>query len=117
MCATVWCPTVSMRLNHKAGGKPFVDYAGTPVNLVNPNIGKATKPQIFVATLGCSNHMYVEATPDQKIRSWIGAHVRAMVFFGAVPAIVVCDNLNAAVERTDRKHPKIHPTYLDLADN
>lgn len=73
------------------------------------------KAQIFVATLGCSSYTYVEATPDQKIRSWIGAHVRAMAFFGAAPAIVVCDNLKAAVVRADRKSPQIQRTYLDFA--
>lgn len=106
---------VSMRLYHKAGDKLFVDYAGTTVEITNPNTGEVTKAQIFVATLGCSNYTYVEATPDQKVRSWIGAHVRAMTFFGAVPAIVVCDNLKAAVVRADRTHPKIQPTYMDLA--
>ncbi len=106
---------VTMRLHHKACDKLFVDYAGTTVAIIDPDTGEVTQAQIFVATLGCSNYTYVEATPDQTIRSWIGAHVRAMAFFGAVPAVVVCDNLKAAVVRANRRNQKIQPTYLDFA--
>ena len=105
----------TMRLHHKAGQKLFVDYAGDTIEIIDPETGEVSKAQIFVATLGCSNYTYVEATPDQKIRSWIGAHVRAMAFLGAVPAIVVCDNLKAAVVCADRKNPKIQRTYLEFA--
>ncbi|MDE2833334.1 MAG: IS21 family transposase, partial [Bacteroidota bacterium] len=45
--------------------------------------------------------------PDQKIRSWIGAHMRALAFFGAVPKVVVCDNLKAAVTKPHSHHPKL----------
>ena len=106
---------VTMRLHHKAGEKLFVDYAGDTIEVTDPATGQVCKAQIFVATLGCSNYTYVEATPDQKIRSWIGAHVRAMAFFCAVPSIIVCDNLKAAIVRADRKHPKIQRTYLEFA--
>ncbi len=60
---------VSMRLHHKAGVELFVDYAGKTIELTDPETGEVSKAQIFVATLGCSNYTYVEATPDQKIRS------------------------------------------------
>ena len=77
--------------------------------------GEVMQAQIFVATLGCSNYTYVEATPDQKIRSWIGAHVRALAFFGAVPKVVVCDNLKAAVTKPHPYHPKLNAIYSDMA--
>ncbi len=38
-----------------------------------------------------------------------------MAFFGAVPAIIVCDNLKAAVVSADRKSPQIQRTYLEFA--
>ena len=106
---------ISMRLHHKAGEELYVDFAGTTVEITDPKTGEVTKAQIFVAALGCSNYTYVEAVPDQTIRSWIGAHVRAMDFFGRVPEVIVCDNLKAAVVQTRGKHPKIQPTYLDFA--
>ena len=81
---------VVMRLHHKAGDKLFVDFAGTTVDVINPVCGEVTQAQIFVGTLGCSNYTYVEALPDQTLRSWIGAHVRMLAFFGAVPQVVVC---------------------------
>ncbi len=106
---------VTMRLPHTAGEQLYVDFAGTTVALVDPATGTVQEAQIFVATLGYSNYTYVEAAPDQKIRSWIEAHIHAMEFSGAVPEIIVCDNLKAAVVRADRKHPQIQHTYLDFA--
>ena len=106
---------VVMRLEHKAGDKLFVDFAGTTVNLIHPVTGKATKAQIFVATLGCSNFTYAEAVPDQSLCSWITAHARALSYFGAVPKAIVCDNLKAAVKKAHRYDPELNPTYQDFA--
>jgi len=36
---------------HKAGDKPFIDYAGQTVPIVNPDTGEVRESQIFVATL------------------------------------------------------------------
>lgn len=105
---------MTMRMPHYAGEKLFVDFAGTTIPLIDPETGEVSKAQIFVAALGCSKYMYVEAVPDQKLRSWIGAHVRAFTFFGAVPHVIVCDNLKAAVSRADRKCPDLNPTYREL---
>ena len=98
-----------------AGDKLFVDFVGTTVEVLSRVNGEVTQAQIFVAPLGCSNHTYVEATPDQKIRIWIGAHVRALAFFGAVPKVVVCDNLKAAVTKPHPYHPKLNAIYSDMA--
>ncbi len=106
---------VTMRLHHKAGEKVFVDFAGTTVDVIDQVTGEVTHAQIFVGVLGCSNYLYVEALPDQKLRSWIGTHVRMFEFFGAVPQIVVCDNLKSAVTRPRGKNPEINETYLDFA--
>jgi len=98
-----------------ASDKLFVHFASTTVEVLSRVNGEVTQAQIFVAPLGCSNHTYVEATPDQKIRIWIGAHVRALAFFGAVPKVVVCDNLKAAVTKPHPYHPKLNAIYSDLA--
>jgi transposase len=46
---------------------------------------------------------------------WIGSHQRALSFFGGVPALLVPDNLRAAVRRPDRYAPQPNATYLELA--
>ena len=116
-CYKRWCRAqkITMRIHHKAGERLFVDLAGKRMKVIDPSTGEVTKAQIFVATMGGSNYTYVEAVPDQTLRSWIEAHVRCLRFLGGVPKIIVCDNLKAAVTRADRKAPVFNTTYADFA--
>jgi transposase len=57
--------------------------------IYDPATGQPHPAQLFVAVLGASNYTYVEATLDQQLASWIGAHVRAFEFFGGCPQLVV----------------------------
>ena len=68
-----------------------------------------------MAVLGCSNYTFAEATWTQKLNDWIGSHRRAFEFFGAVPRVVVPDNLKGAVRKAHRYDPDLNPTYRDLA--
>jgi transposase len=43
------------------------------------------------------------------------SHVRAMKYFGCVPAILVPDNLKSGVTKACRYEPDLNPTYHDLA--
>lgn len=116
-CYKKWCRTqkITMRIHHKAGERLFVDFAGKTIEVIDPDTGDVTKAQIFVATMGGSNYTYVEAVPNQSLRSWIEAHVRCLKFLGAVPSIIVCDNLKAAVTRVTQAGPVFNPTYADFA--
>jgi transposase len=107
----------TMRVCHAAGEKLFVDYAGQTIPLVNPDTGEVQPAQIFVAVLGASSYTYVEAHLHQDLPSWIGAHVRALSFFGGVPEILVPDNLKAGVKSPCRYEPDLNPTYHDLAQH
>jgi len=73
---------VTMRQEHRAGDKLFVDYAGQTVGVTDPDTGEVTDYQVFVATLGASNFTYVEIHESQKLRLWIGGHMRAFEYFG-----------------------------------
>lgn len=106
---------VSLRMNHKAGEKLFVDYAGKTMFVIDPDTGEAGEVQIFVSVLGASGYIYAEATPTQELSNFIGSHVRAFSFYGGVPAIVVPDNLKSGVKKACRYEPDINPTYLDMA--
>lgn len=87
-----------MRQHHRAGEKLFVDYAGQTVPIIDRQTGEIRAAQIFVAVLGASNYTYAEATWTQTLPDWIGAHVRAFLFFQAVPQILVPDNLRGCKE-------------------
>lgn len=106
---------LSLRHTHKAGEKLFIDYAGHTVPVVDQLIGEVREAAVFVAVLGASNYTYAEATWDQSLPSWIGSHVRALEYYGGTPAVLIPDNLKAAVTKACRYEPDINPTYLDLA--
>jgi transposase len=107
----------SLRQTHRAGEKLFVDYAGQTVPVKDAVTGQVRAAQIFVAVLGASNYTYAEASFTQDLPSWIGAHTRALAFFGGVPALVVPDNLKAGVSRADRYEPDVNPTYYAWAEH
>jgi transposase len=52
---------VTLRQEHRAGEKLFIDYAGQTVSIVDRKTGEITEAQIFVATLGASNYTFAEA--------------------------------------------------------
>lgn len=106
-----------MRQEHKAGERMFVDYCGQTVPVTDRNTGEVSEAQIFVAVLGASNYTYVEACWTQKLPEWIMAHVRALAFYGGVPALIVCDNLKSGVIAPHRYEPEANRTYEDLAEH
>jgi transposase len=104
---------VTLRQEHRAGEKMFIDYAGQTVPIINGSTGEIIEAQIFLATLGASNYTYAEATVSQDLASWIKSHVRAFEFFGGVSEILVPDNLKSGVTNPCRYEPDINPTYQD----
>src|SRR3989304_407063 len=47
---------VSMHIEHKAGDKMYVDFAGSKLSVVNPQTGEITEYEVFVAVLGSSQY-------------------------------------------------------------
>jgi transposase len=105
----------SMRQNHLAGDKGFVDYSGKRVPIVDPLTGAVREAEIFVAVLGASNLTYAEATWTQALPDWIGAHVRCLRFWGAVPRLLVPDNLKSGVHKASFYDPEINRSYGAMA--
>lgn len=106
-----------MLQGHKAGQNLFVDYAGDTIRIVNREDGDVTPAQIFVAVMGASNYCYVEASKSQDLRSWIGAHVRALAFFQGAPVFLIPDNLKSAVTQAERFDPLLNRTYRRFAEH
>ena len=104
-----------MRQTHRAGEKLFVDFCGQTAAIVDRQTGEIRPAQIFVAVLGASNYTYAEAVASQGLADWIGAHVRALAFFGGVPEVVVPDNLASGVTKACRYEPDLNATYAEMA--
>lgn len=105
----------SMRQQHRAGEKVFIDYCGPTVAIIDRHSGEIRHAQVFVGVLGASSYTYAEATWSQSLPDWIASHQRMLRFFGGVPELLVPDNLKAAVTRASRYTPKINETYAEMA--
>ena len=86
----------SMRQRHFAGEKLFVDYAGPTVPVYGMRGDEAFRAHIFVGALGASGYAYAEATRTETLPDWLGAHVRALGYYGASPSILVPVRARAA---------------------
>lgn len=105
---------LSMRQNHKAGEKLFVDYCGPKMSIVDPDTGEIRTAEIFVAVMGASNYTYAEATWSQELENWLMSHARCFEFLGGVPEMVIPDNLRSGVSRACRYEPDLNPSYQQL---
>ncbi len=111
------CQKRSMRQQHIAGEKLFIDYCGPTVEVIDSATGEVKTAQIFVAVLGASSYTYAEASWSQSLPDWISSHVNAFDFFGGVPELLIPDNLKAAVSKACRYTPQPNATYAELAQH
>lgn len=108
---------LSMRQEHRAGEKFFVDYSGQTISIVDVSSGEVREAQIFIGVMGNSNQTFAEATWTQSLPDWTASHVRAFAFLNAVPHCIVSDNLLSGVTKPCRYEPEINATYTELADH
>lgn len=106
-----------MHMNHKAGDKMFVDYAGKTLSITDPETGEIREVQFFVAILGASQYTYAEASVSQKKEDFIVSVENALHFYGGVPAAIVPDNLKSAVTKSSRYEPVVNETFYDFAEH
>jgi len=107
----------TMRQEHAAGDKVFVDYSGKKVPIVDRKTGEVREAELFVGVLGASSYTFAEATWTQTLPDWIGSHVRMFGFFGGVPRLIVPDNLKSGVNRASFHDPEINRSYGMMASH
>jgi transposase len=104
-----------MHIEHKAGDKMFVDYAGDKLAIVDRKTGKERSVEVFVAILGASQLTYAEASFSQKSEDWIRSNERAFIYCGGVTQAIVPDNLKSGVTQSNRYEPGINLMFDDFA--
>jgi transposase len=63
----------TMHLDHKAGDKLYVDFAGEKLSITDKETGEVIEVEVFVAILGASQLTYVEAVASQQKENFIAA--------------------------------------------
>ncbi|MDW9358751.1 IS21 family transposase, partial [Sinorhizobium meliloti] len=107
---------VTMRQDHAAGDKLFVDYAGDTVTVVVDRLsGKTRQAHLFVAVLGASSLSYAQARWSETLPDWIECHILALEFFGGAPALLVPDNAKVAIIKACHFDPQVNRTYCGMA--
>jgi transposase len=104
-------------IEHKAGAKMYVDYAGDKLQIMDPQTGEIIKLEVFVAILGGSQLTFVEASMSQKTEDFISSCENALSYFGGSPLAIVTDNLKAAVIKGSRYEPVINDAFRDFASH
>ena len=102
---------------HKAGEELFVDYSGDKVPYICLETNQTLEAEIFVAVLGASDRIYVEASRSQQLPCWIESNINAFEYNEGVTEIVVPDNLKSGVTTPDRYEATINRTYQDLGEH
>jgi transposase len=113
----LWCEArdVAGVMEHKAGDKIFVDFAGKKLRITDKGTGEVKKVEVFVGILGFSQFTYVEATPSQKRDVFITAVENMLHYIGGVPAAIVPDNFKSAVFRASKYEPGLNEAFERFA--
>ena len=96
---------VTMHLEHVAGERMQVDFAGKKLSYADKESGEITQCPILVCTLPFSSYTYVEALENASQRTLYESLGRALSYFGGVPANVLSDNMKQFVVKASRYEP------------
>jgi len=104
-------------LTHSPARELYIDFAGDKLSYVDQISGEIIMVEVFVAVLPYSNYTFVMAVPSQKAEDFVFAITKCLRHLNGVPAILVPDNLKAAVIKTDRYEPTLNRVLEDLANH
>jgi hypothetical protein len=105
-----------MAQNHEPGKELYVDWMGNTLDCVyDPVSGELQTAHFFMAALGCSGYPYVEAFPDEEMKSWLIANVHVLENIGGAPRVIIPDNLKTGVTKPNYYDPKLNPAYWEFA--
>jgi transposase len=104
-----------MRQHHKAGERLFVDFAGLTMPVTDPLTGEVRTVQVFSSAMGASQRIFAKAYESQTLENWLGANSDAFEFYGALPEVLVPDNLKSGVTSADRFEPVVNQAFAEFA--
>ncbi len=96
----------TIRIEHKAGYRMMVDFAGSKAQWVDIRTGQVHLCEVLVSTLPYSSFTHVCAVPSQKQSDFVTAINEALMYIGGTPSVLTSDNLKSYVTKADRYEPK-----------
>lgn len=107
----------TMHIDHKAGDKMYVDYAGEKLQIMDPVTGEIIRVEVFVSILGASQLTYVEAMMSQRKEDFIAGCENTLHYFGGAPQAIVPDNLKSAVIKSSKYEPTLNESFRDFVEH
>lgn len=106
---------VTILLEHKAGEKLQIDFAGKGLYITDINTGEQIKCEVLVAVLPFSSYTYAVAIPSQKVGDFIDGINKIFEFLGCLPKVLLSDNLKSFVKKANRYDPDFNEICKQLA--
>jgi transposase len=104
---------ISMRRTDQFGEVAYVDYSGMTAKYFDRHSMQDVECQVFIGVLGGSQYTYCEATHSQRLRDWLGSHVRMFAFLAASHAQSFLTTSNRqSPRRTDSSQRSTNRTKL-----
>jgi transposase len=107
----------SMVLQHRAGEKLFIDFAGKKLSYTDRDTGEVVPCQVFVACLPYSDYSFVMAVKSQSIGDYLYALRCCLEDLGGVPEVLVPDNLKSAIVKASSYEPDVNRAMEDFANH
>jgi transposase len=107
----------SMALQHKAGEKLYIDFAGKKMSYVDRETGEIIHCPVFIACLPYSDYGFAIATSSQGVEDFIYALGQCLEHLGGVTELLVPDNLKSAVIKASNYEPGINHVLEDFANH
>ena len=107
----------SMVLQHKAGEKLFIDFAGKTLSYTHRDTGEVVSCQVFVACLPYSDYSFVMVVRSQSIADFLYALGCCLEDLGGVPQVLIPDNLKAAIVKASSYEPDVNRAMEDFANH
>lgn len=103
---------LTLPLEHKPGEVLMLDFAGKHMHWVDVQSGEVHACEILIGVMPFSQYSFCIALPSQSLMDFIYGLNQCLLYLGALPEIILSDNLKAYVSRADR----YEPTFTHLCE-
>jgi transposase len=103
---------LTLSLDHTPGDVLMLDFAGKKMHWVDAESGEVHECEVLIGVLPFSQYSFCIALPSQSLADFIHGLNEALLFFGALPKVLLSDNLKAYVSKPER----YEPTFTQLCE-